>query len=100
MLAKQRFTAGETNLLYTKAQENADQTLNFLKRKQFRVREELMLGVELLLGHAVAATEIAVIGKRNAQVSQGAPALVNQMTVFKPNAPRDRHRKAHGGTCL
>ena len=56
--------------------EDAREARDLLERQEVRMRQELVVAIEHLLGHAVDAAEIAAVGDRDPQVAQHASARV------------------------
>ena len=78
VLAQQRFAAGEADLAHPMRHELPRHAGDFLERQQGRMRQVGVVLVEHLLGHAVAAAEVAAVGHADAQVAQRPPQRVRQ----------------------
>ena len=65
--AKERLPAGQPHLIDTQRGEYIDERLNLLEVEDVFPRQPDVF----LLGHAVAATEIAAIGNREPEIPQG-----------------------------
>ena len=68
--AQQRLAAGEAQLAHPQAREQPGETHDFIERQSLLRLQELIVLVELLLGHAVRAAKIAAVHDRNAQIVQ------------------------------
>jgi len=77
-LAQQRLAAGQADLLHTVRHEDARQPGDLLEAQQAGLWQEHVVPVEHLLGHAVAAAEVAAVGDRDAQVAQRPAQAVGQ----------------------
>ena len=70
--AEQRLAAGEPDLVDAEPDEHVDQPLDFLELQDVLARQPHVI----LLGHAVAAAQVAAVGDREAQVAQRPMELV------------------------
>jgi hypothetical protein len=91
---EERLAAGEPELRYAVAHENARDASDFLEREEIGARQEFVVGAVDLLRHAVDASEIAAVGDRDAQIAQSAgPACPRR----RPAAHRRWRRRARSG---
>ena len=97
-LSEQGLAAREAQLLDAVGDHDARDAQDFLEGEELGVGEKGVGIAELLLGHAVAAAEVAVVGHRDAQVPQGASAGVGPVAYRASHGACLRNRKtAHGG---
>jgi hypothetical protein len=68
VLAEQRFSAGDPDLLDAGAYRDRRQPGQFLERQEQIPGKELVLTAEDLLRHAIPAAEVAPIGDRDTQI--------------------------------
>jgi hypothetical protein len=78
---QQRLAAGQADLLDAVRGEHARQAGDLLEAEQRALRQEGVVAVEHLLGHAIAAAEVAAVGDRDAQVAQRPAQGVGQQAV-------------------
>ena len=77
-LAQQRLAAGQADLAHAQLDEHTREPADLLEAQERAVRQEAVRLAEHFLGHAVAASEVAAVGHRDAQIAQGAPVTVGQ----------------------
>ena len=78
--------------------EHVRQTRDLLETEQFRVRQEAVLPVEHLLGHAVGAAEVATVGDRNTQITQRALQPISDVAQRRTDLRgRGQRHAAHAG---
>jgi hypothetical protein len=78
VLAQQGLAAGQAQLVHAMRDEDARQSRDLLEAQQRGLRQEAVVLVEDLLGHAVAAAEVAAVGDRDAKVAQRTTEAVGQ----------------------
>ena len=93
-LAQQRLTASQADLAHAVGDEDARGAHDLLEVQQRGLWQKGVATVEHLLGHAVAATEVAPVRDRDAQVAQRAAEGVDQEASGRL---RDRRDGRHGG---
>ncbi|MNT27054.1 hypothetical protein D3C72_1626660 [compost metagenome] len=76
VFAQQRLAAGDAQLAHALAHEDARSPGDFLEAEQVAVRQVLVVLAKHVLGHAVAAAEVAAVRHTDAQIPQRALALV------------------------
>src|SRR5258708_23338507 len=77
-MAQQRLAPGKANLFHAVASEDLCQTDDLLEGQHLVMRQELILVVEHIPGHAVGAAKVATVGDGDAQVAQVAVASVHK----------------------
>ena len=87
VLAQQRLAAGQPYLAYAMGHTQPGQARNLLETQQRRVRQIDVVLVKNLLGHAIAAAEVAAVGNTDAQVAQRAVQAVVQHAVGHHGLP-------------
>ena len=71
--------------------EDAREARDLLEGEQLGARQELVVGAEHLLRHAVDAAEVAAVGDRDAQVAQAPAPRVGQHARNGRSARRGAH---------
>jgi hypothetical protein len=85
---RSRLAAGQAQLAHAQADEHGGGPGDLLEAQQRGMGQEVVLVIEHLLGHAVAAAEVAAVGDRDAQVAQGDHA--HPAAAWQTACPRPR----------
>src|SRR5205823_9002931 len=70
----QRLAASKTELVHAERSDEADEPLDFLKRKDFAARQK----ADIFVGHAVEAADIAAVGDADAQARMHAAERIDK----------------------
>jgi hypothetical protein len=89
---RSRLAAGQAQLAHAQADEHGGGPGDLLEAQQRGVGQEVVLVIEHLLGHAVAAAEVAAVGHRDAQVAQRRPRA-SSSGVANSLSEASRHRR-------
>jgi hypothetical protein len=91
----QRLSAGDPQLFDAKADKGGTQPVEFFQRQKFGLGQE-----GHVFGHAIAATEVAAVGDRNAQVGNRAGEGIYQGRCHRGKVGMRRGKgKAESGSC-